>query len=532
MARRVNVSGLIIAGIGFFLTRFTVTLAIYEDPIRFYFAGVIPLALGLGLAAFGVALTVADIDSSVVRTTALWCVIGAGTMLVLVMLTLVGSTAGGLPDLSTVRSRTYLSNFLIGGSVGGTLTGLYASRTRRQRGELRRQRNRLEVLNRILRHEVLNAVTVIRGFATTADQDRDAGQVIEEQSTTIEQAIEEVKYLTRQARLDDHSGVPVDVETSIADSVATVNDRHPAATVSIESVPSGLQVRADERLEELLVHLLENAIDHAPEESASVAVSAVETAATVRISVTDQGSGLSERQRRLLETGEIQEFDDPNSGFGLNVARLLVEGYGGTIETDVDADGTTITVVLPRWEAQTPEATPQWSNTAGVRPALPHLLVIFAAAVIAGLPYGFAAEYLGGSVAAIGVFYGFENPVIGWLTHEFHSVVFGFVFAGLVSLTPVEYQTRLWTYVGIGLGWALCLWLLAAGVIAPIWLRLLGIPAPIPNLSSTLLVSHLAWGLTLGVLTAWGYAVVTPWLRELGTRLRRRSGRIGPFLTE
>lgn len=38
---RVNYSGLVVAGIGFFLTRFTVTLA-FEDPVRFYLAGVVP----------------------------------------------------------------------------------------------------------------------------------------------------------------------------------------------------------------------------------------------------------------------------------------------------------------------------------------------------------------------------------------------------------------------------------------------------------------------------------------------------------
>jgi hypothetical protein len=123
MPSRVNYSGLVIAGVGFFLTRFTVSLALYEDPIRFYLAGVVPLVLGLGLAAFGVALTVADVDAALVRTTALWCVIGAGTMFVFVVLTLLGSTAGSMPNLEAVRSQVYLSNFLIGGSIAARLPG-------------------------------------------------------------------------------------------------------------------------------------------------------------------------------------------------------------------------------------------------------------------------------------------------------------------------------------------------------------------------------------------------------------------------
>jgi len=92
MARTVNYSGLVVAGTGFFLTRFTVTLALYESPAQFYFAGVVPLMLGLGLAAFGVGLAVADVEASVVRTTAVWCVAGALAMAALVLLTLLGST--------------------------------------------------------------------------------------------------------------------------------------------------------------------------------------------------------------------------------------------------------------------------------------------------------------------------------------------------------------------------------------------------------------------------------------------------------
>ena len=175
MGVRLNYGGLVIAALGFVLTRFTVTLAFYEDPIRFYVGGVVPLVLGLGLAAFGVALVVADVDPSLVRTTARWCVVGTGGMLVLVVLTLVGSNLEGMADLQTVRSQTYLSNFLIGGSVGGTLTGLYAARNRRQRRALEQQSNRLEVLNRMLRHEVLNSVQVIRGYAgLSSDESSDA----------------------------------------------------------------------------------------------------------------------------------------------------------------------------------------------------------------------------------------------------------------------------------------------------------------------------------------------------------------------
>jgi signal transduction histidine kinase len=511
MVRRVNYSGLVIAGVGFFLTRFTVTLVVYDDPLRFYLAGVVPLALGLGLAAFGVALTVADVEPSLVRTTATWCIVGALTMFALVVLTLLGSSTDS-PALMSAGSRATFSNFLIGGSVGGTLTGLYAARTRRHRRELVTQTHRLEALNRLLRHEVLNAVTVIRGYASLGpDEHPDTGTVIEHRSDAIERTIEEVQYLTRTETDGDRSSRSVALEPRLTRGVEAVRERQPDAKISVtvDADPVSLHVRADDRLQHVVENLVENAVVHTVSSTPTVDVSVNATSTAVRVRVRDEGPGLPARQQALVETGDIGEFDDPRSGFGLMTSRFLVESYGGEMAAAVDERGTTVTVALDRTDVEETGFGALHTET-GVRPAIPHLFVTFVAALLAGGVYGLVGELLGGSVAAIGVFYGISDPVVGWLTHQFHSVVFAFGFAGLVSLAPARFRNHVPAYALIGTAWGVFIWLVAASVIAPVWLRLIGIPAPVPNLSVTFLVNHLLWGLTLGVSTAWGYRVLAP----------------------
>jgi len=49
-----------------------------------------------------------------------------------------------------------------------------------------------------------------------------------------------------------------------------------------------------------------------------------------------------------------------------------------------------------------------------------------------------------------------------------------------------------------GLGWGATLWLVAAGMVMPLWLQVVGVPAPFPNLSPPGLGSHLVWGGVLG----------------------------------
>lgn len=230
--------------------------------------------------------------------------------------------------------------------------------------------------------------------------------------------------------------------------------------------------------------------------------------------VIDGGDGLPQSQRRLLETGDIEEFDDPRMGYGLNVVRLLVESYGGEIEVEQTDGGTQITVVLARVVETGPNGETARSRSESIRPGMPNLLVILGASILAGVAYGLVSEFFGGSVAGIGVFYGTANSVVGWLTHEFHSVVFGFVFASLLSLAPEEYRDRVSIAVAVAVGWGLALWLVAAGVVAPVWLRLLSIEAPLPNVTELFFVTHLVWGVSLGLFTALGERTVVPWLAE------------------
>lgn len=111
-------------------------------------------------------------------------------MFIFAALTLLGSTAGESLTITTALSQSYLSNFLIGGGIGGTLTGLYAARNRRQRHELHQHSNRLVILNRMLRHEVLNAITAIQGYASLdSSHDAEVEEVIMERSGAIERSL-------------------------------------------------------------------------------------------------------------------------------------------------------------------------------------------------------------------------------------------------------------------------------------------------------------------------------------------------------
>ena len=501
--RTFALSGLWVAAIGFFVTRFTVTLAAHESRTQFLVAGVVPLVLGLLLAAFGVALLVGSFDRSLVRSVALWCTAGTLAMAGLVALTLFGTGAVGSGSGGSVGSELVLSNFLIGGALLGALTGLYAGENRRSRVEIGQQANRLIAINRILRHEVLNAVAVIRGRAETieatdlaAPEGESLGTIVRESDRIVE-TVEDVKYLARSSG----GGLsPVDLSAVLTECVESVEANHPDVEFLWEWDPdAAIEVWADGQLARALVPLIDNAATYGDADDPVVVVD-VEVghhAACVRI--TDTGPGLPEAQRAILERGAIADFDDPAAGFGTNVARMFVEGYGGDVRTEVTEEGSTIEVALALASQDPP--SPVGSRTVrSIAPGRSELLVATGAAVVAGGVMGLFVLQSAGVIPVIGSLYGVPDPLVGWITHEFHSVVFGLIFVGLLTLLPSAYEGRLVATLGVAVAWSLVLWLVAAGLVMPVWLNLVGIPASLPSVSATGFVSHAVWGATLGSL--------------------------------
>jgi len=513
--RSLSASGIVISLVGFILTRFTVTLAAHKTATQFLFAGIVPLVLGLTLTVFGIVLTVGSYDPVLVRTTARWCLIGTATMGVLVVITLLGAQPEGMMRPAVLREQTYLSNFMIGGAVGGTLTGLYAARNRRHRMDLRRQANRLTLLNRLLRDQVINAATAIKGHSEMLSETRreESIEVIGRQAGNVIDTVEDVKYLSKTADRSDLTLGPVDVVDCLDSQLERVRQRHPEAMFDWTAPEGSVEVRANAQLGEVFWHLLDNAAAYSDSDRPEIDVVLETTRTGTQIRIVDDGPGLPDDQRRLLEAGEIAEFDDPTTGFGLNIVRLLVESFDGDIETSVD-DGTTITLELPGIGARPAQAGSSLTMP-GVAPA--QLALAVGASLLAGAAMGVTMDVTGVGVPIIGALYGVEDVLVGVISHEFHSVVFGLGYAGLLSAVPVAYSRGLRNRLAIAVGLAFFLWLVAAGIVMPLWLELLGLQATVPMLTVPTLLGHLVWGVTLGVV--YHYGIV--WQRQSATQSRR-----------
>lgn len=494
IGRRSRLGGLAVAAVGFGITRlFLVEAIVARTTLSFLLAGLVPLLFGLGLTAYGVALTVGSFPENYVATVARWCLAGTAAMLFVLVVTAIEPLV--LTGRMAMFSGTSLlaANVLLAGAVGGTLTGIHSARAERQRRAAERGANRALLLDRLLRHEVINAAAIVRGNAELlADSERvdeRAARSIERGADRITDTIEEVGGLITD--VDD--GAEADVARLLADAVAEARSTYPETQFSVDAPAAGVDAAVDERIRTVFLELLHNAAE--ADGSTTVSVDLHADPREVRVVVADDGPGLGERHRRMLNSGAFPEYDDPSAGFGLQIVRLLVLGYDGRVRTiDDEAEGTRISVSLPRG------AVGGGLESVGV--SRRNLVWAAVTGLLAGVAMGGFFLATTDVLPVIGSLYGVESPVIGMVTHLFHSVIFALMFAGWAvhPLLTGRLSTPLRSGLG-GVAWGTALWLVAAGVLMPLLLRGVGAMTtlPLPNLPPVGLASHVLWGAVLGV---------------------------------
>ena len=221
----------------------------------------------------------------------------------------------------------------------------------------RKRRDRLTALqNRVLRHNLRNDLTVVRGHAREIVDRADDGladhaERIVDVTDGLLATGERARRLRRAAD-EPGEAVRIDLGELLPEVVAEVCERHPDADVAIAGSPDAT-VFASHRLRAALVELGVNACEHAGETpTVRYAVRTDPDDDTVEIAVTDDGPGLPAMERRVIEGG-VETPTSHGQGLGLWLVNWVVTAVGGRLAATVD-DGTTVTVSLRDGDADPP----------------------------------------------------------------------------------------------------------------------------------------------------------------------------------
>lgn len=236
---------------------------------------------------------------------------------------------------------------------GGRIRGLLALVSETVAGE--RRKRQLELLDRVLRHNVRNDMNLVEGNAELLRQELSDPDLLE-LCDGIAEASRSILALSEKARtLKQVTGPvtrvePLPVTDIVADVVERYRKQYPEADIEFGA---GLSVtgRASPLLEVAVENLLENAIVHndgEPHVEVSVDVTWTAGSEAVEVVVADDGPQIPEQERQVL-ADEHEDVLQHGSGIGLWLVYWITKESGGELVYEPrDPRGNELTIRVPR----------------------------------------------------------------------------------------------------------------------------------------------------------------------------------------
>jgi signal transduction histidine kinase len=218
---------------------------------------------------------------------------------------------------------------------------------------LAQRRTEVIVLNRVLRHNLRNAMTVVVGNADRIAQRAD-DETTRDEADRIRRRGESLLELADHARAVEASLGARPEETTarpaadiVADVAATVHEEFPDSDVRTAGPDERVSVPSGDLLLVVLDELARNAVTHNDAPEPTVEIDAAVDEGTVRFTVADDGPGMPPVEQRVLTESFVETPTQHGAGLGLWLVTWLVHWADGEIDVAVD-DGTTVTVIVPR----------------------------------------------------------------------------------------------------------------------------------------------------------------------------------------
>lgn len=258
--------------------------------------------------------------------------------------------------------------------------------------EKERQQN-LNVLNRVLRHNLRNDLNVLMGRTeqilsglsslTTADtqpagQQHEAGpdssdetriSRLKEQAQSVMKKSTDLLSLAETVRrynnltTDTEVIEPTQLKPLLTQVVTDKEAAHPTATIRLQC-PAKLTVRCTpQHLQKALGEIVENSISHTEADNPTVDITATHAESErVQICVRDRGPGIEDTELATLQNRTESPLNH-GSGLGLwFVSRLIARQNGDISVSEAEGEGTVVTVRLPE-EREATEAASESSET-------------------------------------------------------------------------------------------------------------------------------------------------------------------------
>ena len=222
----------------------------------------------------------------------------------------------------------------------------------------RLREQQLDVLNRVLRHNIRNGMNVIIGRASCLTNDIESestethAEVIETKANALASVGDKVSAV--RSLLDE--GYSEDSTLDAGWLVSTVaedyREQYPEATIRTQTAAADATITADERLDVALGELIENAVVHNDQAEPTVTITVDPATQSdgewVDIVVADNGPGIPAHEQVMIESERETQLEH-GSGMALWIVYWTASLFGGEILIENRSPrGARVTLRLPQ----------------------------------------------------------------------------------------------------------------------------------------------------------------------------------------
>jgi PAS domain S-box-containing protein len=219
--------------------------------------------------------------------------------------------------------------------------------------ELEEQRDKLEILNEVVRHDIRNDLHLVTAHAELLEDhvDEDGKDHLE----TVQESASNAIDLTMTARNLSEVMLHLDGETEhvnlssvLPEQLEETRTSFSSADITVEGTIPRMAVEADEMLGSVFRNLLYNAVQHNYKEQPEVTVTVERIRDSLEVRIADNGCGIPDSQKEEIFEKGINRLESGKTGIGLYLVKSLMDAYGGDVWVeDNDPEGTVFVVQLP-----------------------------------------------------------------------------------------------------------------------------------------------------------------------------------------
>lgn len=293
------------------------------------------------------------VQARILLVIALFLLIGAVNLVVIGIVRFVS----GNPVVPTSFALTL--GLGAGFGVGGAF-GIYYDQAHQSRTLLAEQvektntlNERLQVLLRLLRHNVRNDIQVIHGWIEefhSTELDSHQARALEWIEGAADRLYEQTEQALWMQELDPESEtVVVDLVDVVNESLAQLDESYGDATIRTD-MPASALVQAKYAIDIAVFEVIENALRHNDPDDLEIDVDIRIDGSWVHLTIADTGTGVPEAERKAL-MGEREGPLTHSSGIGLWLIRWAVESSAGDVAFEAnEPQGFKVRMTLPSAE--------------------------------------------------------------------------------------------------------------------------------------------------------------------------------------